>query len=570
MLTTFHSKFYFCSCCQMQKLREIVEPFGPIESVTIIKNHHTQKSKGCGFVKFEFREDAMEAFLSMKQTHRRWVIEWATSTNESELMTGVDKHNIFVGGLNPTQITKELLQERFEGYGPIESISLVKKDEGEEPETGIPRSAFAFVRFKDASSSASAIEQENGTEWLGKRIRVQYCESADMKGRRRLHQMPGASPYTMGMMVAPPVPAANAYLQGGTHYFTYPPATSFAPAPPPMIIPQQMGGNVPLYIPPSQPTNMPPPPTAPSTPLHKFHPYNRYSSLYPLFVFFFSNISLIFGYLYRKFFAAQTGEVVPNYSYPTSSATSSTPTSTISPTTGVGGTPSSSSGGISYSGDSSGGGYQMGYTHPTYAPYSTTTMYMAPPTTSFSDSSSTGQAVSSTSSLLSSDDYHHLQQQQQQGFVEFDAMYSSSISSTSSGNVEGGGYQLMTEQHQQQQQQSMYHQLMPPPLYFPMPPPTAQTTTTGFPSEYQFHAGGMNARVQQQQPPPEKEGRTGDRTSSSIPSSSSSSSSSTAPPTSSFAQLSLKENTSSSTNTSDNKSLSPVQSPNHSTKGLPC
>ncbi|KAL6045493.1 Meiotic activator RIM4, partial [Balamuthia mandrillaris] len=118
-----------------QKLREIVEPFGPIESVTIIKNHHTQKSKGCGFVKFEFREDAMEAFLSMKQTHRRWVIEWATSTNESELMTGVDKHNIFVGGLNPTQITKELLQERFEGYGPIESISLVKKDEGEEPET---------------------------------------------------------------------------------------------------------------------------------------------------------------------------------------------------------------------------------------------------------------------------------------------------------------------------------------------------------------------------------------------------------------------------------------------------
>jgi RNA recognition motif-containing protein len=46
-----------------QKLREAVESYGPVESVTVIKNHHTQKSKGCGFVKFVFREDAMAAYL---------------------------------------------------------------------------------------------------------------------------------------------------------------------------------------------------------------------------------------------------------------------------------------------------------------------------------------------------------------------------------------------------------------------------------------------------------------------------------------------------------------------------
>ena len=34
------------------QLREIVQEYGQVESVTIIKNHQTNKSKGCGFVKF--------------------------------------------------------------------------------------------------------------------------------------------------------------------------------------------------------------------------------------------------------------------------------------------------------------------------------------------------------------------------------------------------------------------------------------------------------------------------------------------------------------------------------------
>ncbi len=45
-----------------KQLREIVEPFGTVEDVTIIKNFQTNKSKGFGFVKFVYREDAAEAF----------------------------------------------------------------------------------------------------------------------------------------------------------------------------------------------------------------------------------------------------------------------------------------------------------------------------------------------------------------------------------------------------------------------------------------------------------------------------------------------------------------------------
>jgi RNA recognition motif-containing protein len=178
-----------------QKLREICEEHGAVENVTIIKNHLTNKSKGCGFVKFAYREDAMEAFMALKNTHRKWVIEWATSTNDPDSL-GIDKCNVFVGGLNPNQVSKELLEDRFGKYGQLESVTLINREDinndahlmNEAPgseEDRPPRNAFAFLRFVHPMSSSSAIEQENGAEWLDRKIKVQYCESPEMKNKRR-------------------------------------------------------------------------------------------------------------------------------------------------------------------------------------------------------------------------------------------------------------------------------------------------------------------------------------------------------------------------------------------------
>jgi hypothetical protein len=41
------------------------QEYGSIESASIIKNHHTQKSKGCGFVKFE-DPDAAKAAVEVR------------------------------------------------------------------------------------------------------------------------------------------------------------------------------------------------------------------------------------------------------------------------------------------------------------------------------------------------------------------------------------------------------------------------------------------------------------------------------------------------------------------------
>eukprot|EP01097_Dermamoeba_algensis_P001076 TRINITY_DN1406_c0_g1_i3.p1 TRINITY_DN1406_c0_g1~~TRINITY_DN1406_c0_g1_i3.p1 ORF type:complete len:292 (-),score=84.59 TRINITY_DN1406_c0_g1_i3:444-1319(-) len=135
----------------------------------------------------------MEAFMALKNTHRKWVIEWATSTNDPDSL-GIDKCNVFVGGLNPNQVTKETLEERFNKYGQLESVTLInREDNSTDPqilnagneEDRPPRNAFAFLRFVHPLSSSAAIEQENGAEWMDRKIKVQYCESPEMKNKRR-------------------------------------------------------------------------------------------------------------------------------------------------------------------------------------------------------------------------------------------------------------------------------------------------------------------------------------------------------------------------------------------------
>ncbi|MDP2436324.1 MAG: hypothetical protein Q8P67_11310, partial [archaeon] len=97
------------------ELREHVQSYGQLENITIIKNRQSQKSKGCGFVKYAYREDALEAFEALKTNQRRWIVEWATSTNDADASPS-DLHSIFIGGL-PLGVAKEEIEQRFSAHG---------------------------------------------------------------------------------------------------------------------------------------------------------------------------------------------------------------------------------------------------------------------------------------------------------------------------------------------------------------------------------------------------------------------------------------------------------------------
>ena len=45
-----------------EEIRNIFEPFGPLEEINVPKNFVTGRKKGGGFVKFCYRDDAINAF----------------------------------------------------------------------------------------------------------------------------------------------------------------------------------------------------------------------------------------------------------------------------------------------------------------------------------------------------------------------------------------------------------------------------------------------------------------------------------------------------------------------------
>ena len=180
-------------------------------------------------------------------------MEWATSKNDPESL-GLDKCNIFVGGLNPLLVTEEGLRERFCSFGELESVTLVNRhSEESEDDKGPshPRSAFAFLRFKDVDASASAIDQDNGSEWLDRKIRVQYCESQEMKNKRRAAKggfqyssfsagMPGMN---MNMFYPGAAPPQNGMMMMGAWYPPVYPGMDSYPPPSPYGYPPTYSGS---------------------------------------------------------------------------------------------------------------------------------------------------------------------------------------------------------------------------------------------------------------------------------------------------------------------------------------
>ncbi|KAI8823269.1 hypothetical protein BJ741DRAFT_634443 [Chytriomyces cf. hyalinus JEL632] len=212
----------------VEELKSRLEAFGPVEDINLLHNHHTNRSKGCGFVKFRLRDDAIKAFLGVRQQYP-WVVEWATNFDQSK--PELDLCTIFVGQLNQKFVTPEMLRERFEKYGEIHSLQLVNKLHEEGPSS---RPAFAFITYVEESGAESAIEFENAQMWMERTIRVQYREIGEQKGiaraanrksSDRMQQQPG-----FHQNQAPPLRDSRAQVSAGPYQ---PNQSQFGYMPPP-------------------------------------------------------------------------------------------------------------------------------------------------------------------------------------------------------------------------------------------------------------------------------------------------------------------------------------------------
>ena len=73
--------------------------------------------------------------------------------------------DIYVGNLT-FDASEDDVREAFATFGAVESVKLIM-----DRETGRPR-GFAFITMTDSSEANTAIESLNGTELLGRELRV--------------------------------------------------------------------------------------------------------------------------------------------------------------------------------------------------------------------------------------------------------------------------------------------------------------------------------------------------------------------------------------------------------------
>ncbi|KAJ3416301.1 hypothetical protein HDV05_002241 [Chytridiales sp. JEL 0842] len=174
------------------QIYKLLEQFGPVEDLTLLHLRNRTETRGPGFVKFFTREDAIKAFLQLKRQYK-WTVDWSTNVNRQEVE--IDKSSIFVGKINQEAVTIEALREKFGRYGAMEVCQLVNKF----PFGPGARPAFAFIRYVESESAELAIQEENGTRWLDKIIKVQYREKAyrEALAEARMEEPPSPITYNM-------------------------------------------------------------------------------------------------------------------------------------------------------------------------------------------------------------------------------------------------------------------------------------------------------------------------------------------------------------------------------------
>lgn len=86
--------------------------------------------------------------------------------------------NIYVGNLN-YQVTSEELKEVFTEYGEVASVNVII-----DRETGRSK-GFGFVEMPDDSEAEKAIEELNGSSFMGRNLRVNQAKPREDRPPRR-------------------------------------------------------------------------------------------------------------------------------------------------------------------------------------------------------------------------------------------------------------------------------------------------------------------------------------------------------------------------------------------------
>ncbi|PAA74732.1 hypothetical protein BOX15_Mlig005244g2 [Macrostomum lignano] len=223
---------------ESHQLKEAFSAFGIVTECKIIKDMHTQKPKGYGFVAYANREEAEEAMQKMngqllgsRTIRTNWAVRKPPQPpadqkplNYDEVAQAASNSNctVYVGGIT-RGLCEELLREAFKDFGEILEVRVFKEK------------GYAFVRFDTHEGATKAIITMHGKDVGGQPCKCSWGkESNDKENATALMTPYGYYAATAGATAASPLAyqAYNqlSYLQQPINYANYASAAAAAAA----------------------------------------------------------------------------------------------------------------------------------------------------------------------------------------------------------------------------------------------------------------------------------------------------------------------------------------------------
>jgi len=136
-----------------EQLQQLLETYGPIKDLSIIRDKKTGAHRGCAFVTFASRESNE---LAINELHNKFIFKNAQNpiqVREAET-TSERESKLFIGML-PKTVDYSSLSSIFSQFGQIVEVHILKNHDGS-------GKGCAFLKYREKESAEIAIQNLNG------------------------------------------------------------------------------------------------------------------------------------------------------------------------------------------------------------------------------------------------------------------------------------------------------------------------------------------------------------------------------------------------------------------------
>merc|ERR1719458_1829142 len=166
-----------------EELREFFSEFGPVHQLNILRDKSTGVSRGCCFVTYFNRRDALEAqnklhnVKTLPGMHHPLQMKPADTENRNE-------RKLFIG-MVCKKMGEEDIRQMFDKFGPVEEVTVLRDDQG------VSRGC-AFVTFTSRQIAMVAIKAMHHSitmEGCSSPIVVKFADTQKDKEQRKVQQL---------------------------------------------------------------------------------------------------------------------------------------------------------------------------------------------------------------------------------------------------------------------------------------------------------------------------------------------------------------------------------------------